>query len=136
MSLRHLQLEKECELKAVRSGGAGGQHVNKVSSRMELTFSIPNSLLLDDAQKNILQEKLASRLTTDGVLRVTEDSDRSQHVNREKIIEKFYLLLEKALAPVKKRKKTKVSKAAKAKRLEKKRKHSEKKQNRRSINNE
>src|SRR6476620_9971788 len=116
MSLRHLQLEKECELKAVRSGGKGGQHVNKVSSRVELTFSIPNSLLLDDAQKNILLAKLESKLSTDGVLRITEDSDRSQHVNREKIIEKFYVLLEKALAPIKKRKKMKISKAAKAKR--------------------
>ena len=134
MDLRGLHLENECELKAVRSGGKGGQHVNKVSSRVELTFSIPGSLLLDDAQKNILLVKLESKLSTEGVLRITEDSDRSQHVNRERIIEKFFYLLEKALAPVKKRKKTKVSKAAKAKRLDKKRKHSDKKKLRRSGN--
>jgi ribosome-associated protein len=131
MSLRELNLISEAKIKATRSGGAGGQHVNKVSSRIELTFDIPGSYSLSDEQKNILQEKLASKLTNEGVLRITEDSARSQHENKEKAIEKFYTILENALKPVKKRKKTKVSKAAKEKRLQKKKKESEKKKLRR-----
>jgi ribosome-associated protein len=120
MNLRHLNLESECTLKATRSGGAGGQHVNKVSSRVELTFDIPGSRLLSAEEKSILLVKLASRLTNEGVLRVTEDSDRSQHENREKVVKKFYGILEKALTPVKKRKKTRVPKGVKEKRLQKK----------------
>ena len=131
MDLHSLQLETECLLKATRSGGKGGQHVNKVSTRIELAFDIPNSALLDDAQKAILLEKLAGKISSEGVLRLTEDSDRSQHANREKIIDKFYTLLEKALRPVKKRKKTKVPKAVKTKRLESKKRKSEKKSLRR-----
>jgi ribosome-associated protein len=131
MDLRSLQLENECHLKATRSGGKGGQHVNKVSTRIELAFDIPNSDLLDDAQKAILLEKLSGKTSSEGILRLTEDSDRSQHANREKIIGKFYDLLGKALRPVKKRKKTKVPKAVKAKRLESKKRKSEKKSLRR-----
>ncbi len=131
MSLHDLYLEQECKLKATRSGGAGGQHVNKVSSRVELTFDIPGSRLLSDEQKNILLEKLESKLTTEGVLRITEDSDRSQHENRENVVKKFYALLEKALKPVKKRKKTKIPKAVKRKRLDTKKKIGEKKKLRR-----
>lgn len=121
-------LSGECILKATRSGGKGGQHVNKVSTRIELTFDIPASRLLTDEQKLILQEKLATRLSSTGELRITEDSARSQHENREKVFKKLYALLEKALTPVKKRKKTRVPAGVKAKRLESKKKKSEKKQ--------
>jgi ribosome-associated protein len=131
MSLHDLRLETECSLKATRSGGAGGQHVNKVSSKIELTFDIPNSKLLSDEQKNILLQKLASKLSLEGVLRITEDGDRSQHENREKAISKFYTVLENALKPVKKRKKTKISKAVNEKRLLGKKKKSDKKKLRR-----
>lgn len=121
-------LSGECVLKATRSGGKGGQHVNKVSTRIELTFDIPASRLLTDEQKLTLQEKLATRLSSTGELRITEDSARSQHENREKVFKKLYALLEKALTPVKKRKKTRVPAGVKAKRLESKKKKSEKKQ--------
>lgn len=131
MILPVLNLESECVLKAVRSGGKGGQHVNKVSSRIELSFDIPNSKLLSDEQKNILLEKLATRLSDEGVLRLTEDGDRSQHVNREKIFIKLYSLIEKALRPVKKRKKTKIPKAVKEKRLQHKKRKSDIKKSRR-----
>ncbi len=134
MSLQDLQLHKETSIKATRSGGAGGQHVNKVSSKIELTFDIPGSKLLSDEQKNILLTKLDSKLSSEGILRITEDSDRSQHENKEKAIAKFYLLLENALKPVKKRKKTRVSKAAKEKRLQGKKKESDKKKIRRDKN--
>lgn len=110
-------LENECVLKAVRSGGKGGQHVNKVSSKIELSFDIAASELLTEEQKNILLHKLASRISAEGVLRITEEGDRSQHVNREHVFVKLYEILEKALKPVKKRKKTRIPKSVKEKRL-------------------
>lgn len=125
MTLRDRQLLTECTFRATRSGGKGGQHVNKVSSRMELTFDVPASQLLTAAEKQRLHEKLASKLTTDGVLRLTEDSDRSQHENKERIGKKFYRLLEAALKPEKKRLKTKIPKAVVARRLESKAKRAE-----------
>ena len=127
MNLRPLLLHHECEFKSTRSGGKGGQHVNKVSSRVELYFNIAASNLLSEEQKNILLEKLAPRLSDEGILRLTEDSSRSQYDNRKRIIEKFYALLENALKPVKKRVETKIPKMLKEKRLQKKKKHSEKK---------
>ncbi len=108
--------------------------MNKVSSKIELTFDIPNSKSLSDEQKNILLEKLSPRLSTEGVLRITEDGDRSQHENREKAIAKFYSVLETALKPVKKRKKTRVPKVVKEKRLLGKKKKSEKKKLRNNRN--
>ncbi|CAN5242425.1 alternative ribosome rescue aminoacyl-tRNA hydrolase ArfB [soil metagenome] len=128
MSPEELKLIRECAFKATRSGGAGGQHVNKVSSKIEITFDIPGSGLLSEEQKNILLIKLASKLTNEGVLRITEDGDRSQHENKEKAIKKFYLLITNALKPVKKRKKTRVTKASKERRLQGKKKDAEKKQ--------
>lgn len=125
MTLRERNLLSECSFRATRSGGKGGQHVNKVSSRIELMFDLPASQLLSDEEKLRLQEKLASKLTTEGVLRLTEDSDRSQHENKERIGKKFYRLLEAALKPEKKRLKTKVPKAVKEKRLANKTKRSE-----------
>lgn len=95
-------LLNECKIKATRSGGAGGQHVNKVSSKIEIMFDIPSSKLLSDNQKENLLIKLRNRLTTKGILRITEDGDRSQHENREKGIVKFYTILENALKPIKK----------------------------------
>ncbi len=127
MSLEELQLIKECKFKATRSGGAGGQHVNKVSSKIEITFDIPNSNILSDEQKNILLVKLNSKLSSEGVLRITEDGARSQHENKDQAINKFYGILAQAFKVVKKRKKTKITKGAKEKRLQGKKKDSEKK---------
>ncbi|TND05544.1 MAG: ribosome-associated protein [Bacteroidetes bacterium] len=120
-------LFSELQFKAVRAGGKGGQHVNKVSSRVDLSFAVAESVLLSDEQKNILLEKLANRVNKDGVLKLTEQSDRSQHENKERVIKKFYALLRKALTPVKKRKKSKVPKSVKEKRFQKKKVRSEKK---------
>jgi ribosome-associated protein len=124
MNIRKLNLIAECKIKATRSGGAGGQHVNKVSSRIELSFDIANSSLLTEDQKTVLLLKLKTKVTDEGVLRVTEDSDRSQHANREKAAEKFYKLLEKAFFVPKKRVKTKIPKGVIEKRIENKKKKS------------
>lgn len=115
------------QLKAVRSGGAGGQHVNKVSSRVELYFDISKSTVLSEEQKSLLLQKLKSKLTEEGILRLTEDTSRSQHSNREAVIKKLHTVIEQALRKPKKRIATKVSAAAKKKRIESKKKKSEKK---------
>lgn len=123
----------EYEIKAVRSGGAGGQHVNKVSSRIELYWNLRQSATFTEEQKETLTEKLQSRINEEGVLRITEDSSRSQHGNREAIIKKLYLLISAALKKKKKRIPTKVSAAAKKKRVESKKKRSEVKSLRKRI---
>ncbi len=120
-------LTKELKFKAIRSGGAGGQHVNKVSSKIELTFDISASKVLSEDQKELLLKKLSSRLTKENVLILFCDESRSQHKNKEIAIERFLEILKKGLTIPKKRKPTKVSKSAIRKRLEKKKKHSFKK---------
>jgi ribosome-associated protein len=125
----------EYSLKAVRSGGAGGQHVNKVSSRIELYWDFRNSAVLTDDQKNRIAEKMQSRISDDGLLRVTEDSSRSQHGNREAVIKKLHKLILAALKVNKKRVPTKISAAAKRKRVESKKKRAEVKSLRRKISN-
>lgn len=117
----------EYEIRAVRSGGAGGQHVNKVSSRVELYFDVKNSNTLTDEQKETVLAKLQSKLTEEGILRITEDTSRSQHANREAVIKKLHAVIEQALKKPKKRVPTKVSKAAKKKRIDSKKRLSEKK---------
>ncbi len=120
-------LTKELKFKAIRSGGAGGQHVNKVSSKIELTFDISASKVLSEDQKELLLKKLSSRLTKENVLILFCDESRSQHKNKGIAIERFLEILKKGLTIPKKRKPTKVSKSAIRKRLEKKKKHSFKK---------
>lgn len=123
-------LLSELKFKAVRSSGAGGQHVNKVSSKVELTFGIVESQFLSEPEKKRILSKLKSRLTKEGVLILFCDESRSQHKNRELVVQRFLELMEKAVAIPKKRKKTKPKKSAIEKRLKDKRKSSEKKGNR------
>ena len=121
------KLIKELSFKAVRSGGAGGQHANKVSSKIELTFAIDTSKFLSEDQKKILTKNLASRLTKEHVLILFSDETRSQHKNKEIAIDRFLQIIQKGLIIPKKRKPSKVSKSAIRKRLEQKKKHSFKK---------
>jgi ribosome-associated protein len=123
-------LQKETFYKASRSGGKGGQNVNKVSSKVELLFSINNSILFNDEEKELLNEKLQTRFNKDGFVQIICDEERSQYLNKEKALERLFLLLTKALHKPKVRKATKVSKAAKAARLEKKRLNAVKKESR------
>ncbi|GAB3239935.1 alternative ribosome rescue aminoacyl-tRNA hydrolase ArfB [Hymenobacter seoulensis] len=113
-----------------RSSGPGGQNVNKVESRVELRFRIPESELLTEEQKQTLLQKLASRLTTEGELLISAQEDRSQLRNKETALRKFHETLQKALHKPKARKATKPSKGAVRQRLESKKKHGEKKANR------
>ena len=121
MSVLKAELQKETTYKASRSGGKGGQNVNKVSSKVELLFSISNSALFNDEEKVLLNDKLQSRFNKDGLLQVICDEERSQYLNKQKALERLSFLLTKALNKPKPRKTTRVSKAIKAARLDTKR---------------
>lgn len=123
-------LLKEAVFKAVRSGGKGGQHVNKVSSKVELAFDIVHSPSLTEEQKKIILEKLKKRISDEGILRLTSDSERSQFSNKELVSKKFVRLISGAFERKKKRIATKPSLKAKEKRLEVKKRISEKKKQR------
>jgi len=120
-------LTKELKFKAIRSGGAGGQHVNKVSSKIELTFDIDASNELSEGQKELILKNLSSRLTKENVLILFCDESRSQHKNKEIAIERFLEIIKKGLKKPKLRKKTKPSRASIKKRLANKKKLGEKK---------
>jgi ribosome-associated protein len=130
MNFTKADLQKETSYKTSRSGGKGGQNVNKVSSKVELLFSIASSALFTDEEKQLLTEKLQSRFNKDGYVQVVCDEERSQYLNKEKAIERLTSLLTKALQKPKVRKPTKVSKAAKAARLDSKKIQSVKKEGR------
>ena len=83
-------IASEFSFKAVRSSGAGGQNVNKVSSKVVLTFDLVNSKGLTDDEKTLLQTKIATKLTQEGILILTSEEDRSQLKNKEKVIKKEY----------------------------------------------
>jgi len=119
---------KELQFKAVRSSGAGGQHVNKVSSKVELSFDLVNSEWLSEREKILLLKNLSTRLTKEGILQLSSGESRSQHTNKEKVIKRLFNLLDKGLVVPKKRKPKQISRAQKQKRLNQKKRQSEKKE--------
>jgi len=121
------QIEPELVITTARSGGPGGQHVNKVSSKVIIRFDVTGSTRVSDEQKALLLRKLVSRLTLDGVLVVAAQESRSQHENKQKAYEKLSSILEKAFLQPKRRKPTKPTKASKTKRIQSKKQHAEKK---------
>jgi ribosome-associated protein len=122
--------DAELEVKASRASGAGGQHVNKTSSRIEITWNIRESPSLTDDQREMLVHRLASRLSSDGSIRVVSSETRSQSQNRERAEERLAELIRKALVPRKKRKPTRRPKRADEARLASKKLHSRKKRER------
>ena len=123
-------LDKEVNYRTSRSGGAGGQHVNKVSTKVELLFDVNASTILTDRKKRIINEKLSNRISQEGIFSLTCAETRSQSANKEIVFERFIHLIKTALTPVKKRRPTRPSRSSVRKRLDNKKKHSEKKSNR------
>jgi len=118
---------QELKFKAVRSSGAGGQHVNKVSSKVELIFDVQNSSQFTKEEKELLFKNLQTRLTKEKLLLLNCDDSRSQHKNKELVIKRFFEIVTNGLKVPKKRKPTKPSKASVKNRLEKKKKQAYKK---------
>jgi len=90
-------LIKEVSFKTSRSGGKGGQNVNKVSSKVELNLNINTSSLFTDEQKQILLQKLANRINSEGILQIITEEERSQLLNKQKSLLKLQQLIKKAL---------------------------------------
>ncbi|HET8737181.1 MAG TPA: alternative ribosome rescue aminoacyl-tRNA hydrolase ArfB [Pricia sp.] len=125
MNQKHIL--QELSIKAVRSSGAGGQHVNKVSTKIELSFDVKNSQALSSVEKERIQQKLGNQLTKENVLILTCDETRSQHRNKDLAIRRFIEILRRGLRVPKKRRKTNPKRSAIEKRLKSKRKNAEKK---------
>lgn len=120
----------EISFRFSRSGGPGGQHVNRSETRVELLFDVANSPSLNEEQRARLLERLVHRIDKEGVLHLVSEESRSQRLNREVVIERFVSLLQTALRPHRRRRPTRPSQAAREQRLEQKRRQSRKKQSR------
>ncbi|MGK0413375.1 MAG: ribosome-associated protein [Polaribacter sp.] len=127
MPMNQNTILSELQFKATRSSGAGGQHVNKTSSKIELSFDLENSNSLNENDKELLKAKLSSKLTKEHILILFCEETRSQHRNKEIAIKRFLALLKTNLIRPKKRRKTKPSKGALMKRVETKKRTSVKK---------
>ena len=124
----------EFTIEFARSGGPGGQNVNKVSSKAQLRFNVGASLVLNDEQKNRVREILKNRLTNEDDILVVAEDERSQPQNRDLVIARFQELIAQALYIPKKRRATKPTYSSKLKRLESKKIISERKQSRKNNN--
>ncbi|MEO7368361.1 MAG: alternative ribosome rescue aminoacyl-tRNA hydrolase ArfB [Gemmatimonadaceae bacterium] len=123
----------ELDIRASRSSGAGGQHVNKTSSRIEISWNVLRSAALNDEQRELLKTRLASRLSEEGAVRVVASATRSQLRNRQAAELRLGELIAKSLTVEKKRRPTRKPRAANEARLTEKKKHSDKKRNRRAA---
>ncbi len=129
-----IDITKELLFQTARSGGKGGQNVNKVETMVEGRWPVASSQLFTDEQKQLILIKLANKITDEGFLLVKSQSERSQLGNKEEVITKMNVLVEKALHKQKIRRPTKPTKAAKEKRIETKKKNTFTKENRKKIN--
>jgi len=121
----------ELDVRVSRSSGAGGQHVNKTSSRVEIFWNVRESRSISEEQRELILSRLEPRLSGDGSIRVVASDMRSQSRNRELAEERLAELVKRALVVRRKRKPTKPTRAAKEARLESKKRHSRKKDDRR-----
>ncbi|WP_437920849.1 alternative ribosome rescue aminoacyl-tRNA hydrolase ArfB [Sphingobacterium sp. LRF_L2] len=133
MELNKELLMRELFFSTARSGGAGGQHVNKVESKVSLFWNIHASQCLRADQRQRLQDKLSNKISKDGILQLDASDTRSQFKNKEIVIERFLTLLAKALQQEKKRIATKIPKSQVLDRLDRKKKQGQKKSLRRRI---
>jgi ribosome-associated protein len=131
--LLDMDISAEITFKTARSGGKGGQNVNKVETMVEGYWNIAASALLSEDQKKLVLEKLSAKINADGNLLTKSQEERTQLGNKQLVIKKMNELVTKALVIPKKRKPTAISKAAKEKRLNSKKKLAEIKQGRRKI---
>ena len=130
MHVNKEQLIQELGFKTSRSGGKGGQNVNKVSSKVMLNWDVENSSVFDEEQKALIQERLANRISKEGLLQLDSSIDRSQLKNKELVIERFFNLLTDALKVDAKRLPTKTPKSVILNRLDRKKKQASKKADR------
>ncbi len=127
MTLNFENILNEVEFSTSLSGGAGGQHVNKTETKVNLNWNISDSQYLSEIEKERLSGKLQNRINANGELRLNCSETRSQHQNKKILIQRFQNIITSALARPKKRKSTIVPKKAKLKRLKEKAKQAEKK---------
>ena len=128
-----IELTKEIIFRTARSGGKGGQNVNKVETMVEGYFSIRDSALLTSEEKEVLERKLASRINADGTIQVRSQVHRTQLGNKAEVIRKLHALIEAGLKKEKRRVATKPSKASKERRMGQKKRQGEIKAGRRRI---